>query len=100
VARKQSFLPAQWSERFKRSYARLSPERQTACDEAAMALIKQQTSSGLRIKPIRPDKHYLEARISSGDRIVFRIEEGEILFVDVVQHDEISRYGKRPRRNR
>lgn len=100
MARKQSFLPARWSERFKASYVRLSPERQTACDEAAIALIKQQKSSGLRVKPIRPDKHYLEARIHSGDRIIFRIEDGEIFFVDVVQHDEISRYGKRQHRKR
>jgi hypothetical protein len=51
----------------------------------------------LRVKPIHPDKYYLEARITSGDRIIFRVEEGRILFVDVVHHDDISKYGKRPK---
>jgi len=97
MARKQTFLAAVWSDLWKESYSRLSAERQAACDEAAMALIKQTSSSGLRIKPIQPAKYYLEARINSGDRIIFRLAEGTVFFVDVVSHDDISRYGKRPR---
>jgi hypothetical protein len=97
MARKQTFLAAVWSDLWKESYAKLSADRQTACDAAVMALIKQVSSSGLRIKPIQPAKYYLEARINSGDRIVFRLEEGAVVFVDVVAHDDISRYGKRPR---
>jgi hypothetical protein len=62
-----------------------------------MALIKGADAPGLIVKPILPDKHYLEARISSGDRIVFRLEQGAIFFVDVVKHDDIGRYGRRPR---
>jgi hypothetical protein len=61
-----------------------------------MALIKGQDSPGLRVKPILPDKFFLEARISSGERIVFRIAVGTVYFVDVVPHDEIGRYGRRP----
>ena len=97
MARKQTFLAAEWSEPWKESYARLSAERQVACDQAALAIIKQTASSGLRIKPIQPEKYYLEARINSGDRIVFRSEKGTVFFVDVVHHDDISRYGRRPR---
>lgn len=97
MATKQTFLIARWSERFKESYAALAPQRQAACDEAAIALIKRKSSPGLRLKPIHPDKYYSEARISSGDRIVFRIEEETILFVDVVKHDDIARYARRPR---
>ena len=97
MARKQTFLAAEWSEPWKESYARLSADRQVACDQAALAIIKQTTSPGLRIKPIQPEKYYLEARINSGDRIVFRIEKGTVFFVDVIHHDDISRYGKRPR---
>ena len=95
MARKQAFLAAEWAGPFKESYMRLSADRQRACDEAAMALIKQEVSAGLRIKPIQPQKIYFEARINSGDRIVFRIEGGRIFFVDIVTHDEIARYGKR-----
>ena len=97
MARQQTFLAAIWSDAWKASYAKLSAERQIACDETAMALIKQISSSGLRIKPIQPAKYYLEARINSGDRIIFRVAEGTIFFVDIVAHDDISRYSKRPR---
>jgi len=95
MPRKQIFLTAVWSEQWKASYPELSSGRQTACDEAAISLIKQVSSPGLRIKPIHPEKYYLEARINSGDRIVFRIENGTIFFIDVVKHDDIDRYGKR-----
>ncbi len=96
MARKQVFLAAEWSEPWKESYANLSSDRQAGCDKAVIALIKRVDSPGLRIKPIHPDKYFVEARINSGDRIVFRIEGDTILFVDVVKHDDISRYGSRP----
>jgi len=97
MLRRQVFLTAHWSEKWQMSYPRLAPERQSSCDRAMVALVKRQDSPGLRIKPILPDKYYLEARISSGERIVFRIEGGAIFFVDVVAHDEIGRYGRRSR---
>lgn len=96
MARKQAFLSAEWSGDWKESYPRLSTDRQAICDRVAMGLIKAQYSPGLRIKPILPDKYYLEARISSGERIVFRVQGGTIFFVDVVPHDQIGRYGQRP----
>ncbi len=91
------FLPAVFVGRWNESYANLIADLQTASDRAVVELIKQQYSSGLRVKPIHPEKYYLEARISSGHRIIFRIEKGTIYFVDVVSHDDISRYGRRPR---
>jgi hypothetical protein len=54
----------------------------------------------MRIKPIQPDKHYFEARITSGDRIVFRCEGRTISFIEIVNHDNIGRYGRRPRGER
>lgn len=95
---RQTFLAAEWSERWKKSYAGLDPERQAACDRAVIALIKKQNLPGLRVKPIRPEKYYLEARLNQGDRIVFRIEGGAIFFVDVISHDDIGRYGMRKKR--
>lgn len=92
---KQTFLAAEWSERWKKSYSRLGPEQQAACDRAVIALIKKENAPGLRVKPIQPEKYYLEARLNQGDRIVFRIEAGTIHFVDVISHDDIRRYGKR-----
>jgi len=66
----------------------------------ALIIIRGIGSAGLHVKPILPDKHYLEARISSGDRIVFRLEQGTVYFVDVVKHDDVARYGRRPRQAR
>jgi hypothetical protein len=73
-----------WTEQWWRSYARLPTERQASCDRVVMALIKGTDAPGLNVKPILPDKHYLEARISSGDRVVFRIQDDAIYFLDVV----------------
>jgi hypothetical protein len=78
----------------------LAPDRQASCDRIVMALIKGSDSAGLNVKPILPDKHYLEGRISSGDRMVFRVEGSTIYFMDVVKHDDIGRYGRRPRPTR
>jgi hypothetical protein len=98
MAHRQLFLRTEWSLRWQERYAELTVERRRSCDEAAMSLIKQESSPGLRIKPIQPEKYYLEARISSGDRIIFRVEGGTVYFVDIVKHDDIGRYGRRPRR--
>jgi hypothetical protein len=91
------FPTAVFSDRFKESYSRLSAEKQRDCDQAVLSVIKGLESPGLRIKPIQPDKHYLEARIGSGDRVVFRRAVGQLLIIDVVTHDEIGRYGRRPK---
>lgn len=95
---KQTLLAAEWSERWKKSYGRLGPEQQAACDRAVIALTKKQNAPGLRVKPVRPEKYYLEAGLNPGDRIVFRIEAGTIYFVDVISHDDIGRYGRRKSR--
>jgi hypothetical protein len=88
---------ATWTEQWWKNYGQLPAERQASCDRIAMALIKGTDTPGLNVKPILPDKHYFEARISSGDRIAFRKEQGAIFFVDVIKHDDIERYGRRPR---
>jgi hypothetical protein len=97
VATRPAARSALFGEQWWESYGRLSPDRQSSCDRAVMALIKGMQSAGLNVKPILPEKHYLEARISSGDRIVFRVDAGTIAFLDVVSHDEIGRYGRRSR---
>ena len=88
---------AVWTDQWWGSYGRLPTDRQASCDRAAMALIKGGDTPGLQVKPILPEKHYLEGRISSGDRIVLRVEGGTVFFMDVVRHDDIARYGRRPR---
>ena len=72
----------------------LTAQRNLTNSQASLSTAIQRLSSGLRIKPILPAKLYLEARIASGDRLVFRREGGQIVFLDVVTHDEIARWGR------
>ena len=97
MARKKEFLGAEFADRFKESYAALSHDRQKAVDKVILALMKQEVTSGMRVKPIQPEKYYNEARINDGDRLVHRIEDGKVWILDVVAHDDIGRYGKRIR---
>jgi hypothetical protein len=100
LASRPAVRSATWTEQWWQSYARLAADRQASCDRVVMALIKGTDAPGLNVKPILPDKHYLEARISSGDRIVFRVEEGTIYFLDIVKPDDIGHYGRRSRQVR
>lgn len=94
MARKQQFLGAEFSDRFRESYAALSHDRQRGADKVILALMKNEVTPGMRIKPIQPEKYYDEARINDGDRLVHRIEGGKVWIVDVVTHDDIGRYGR------
>lgn len=100
MARKQPFLNADFSEQWKESYQRLQQAQQQGADKAVMALLKQQPTPGMRVKPIEPDKHYYEARINDGDRIIHRAHGGTIYFVDIVPHDDIGKYGRAPKSTR
>ncbi len=93
-------LRATFTRAWEQSYVDLSSDRQKSCDKAVVMVLSQEPSSGLRVKPILPDKYYREARMSSGDRIVFRIEAGTAVFVAVMKHDDIEKYGKRPKGRR
>jgi hypothetical protein len=97
VPERPAVATATWTEQWLRSYTKLSTDRQASCDRVVIALIKATDSPGINVKPILPDKYYLEARISSGDRIAFRLEQSALFFVDVVKHDDIERYPRRPR---
>jgi hypothetical protein len=94
VARKKPFLGAEWSKRWDRSYQGLGHEQQKGVDKVVIALLKQQPTPGMRIKPVEPEKYYNEARANDADRVIHRIEGGKVWFVDIVGHDDIGRYGK------
>ena len=94
MARKKNFLGASFSDRFSKSYVILSHDRQKGADKVILALMKQDVTPGMRIKPVEPEKYYSEARINDGDRLIYRIESGTVWIVDVVSHDDIGRYGE------
>lgn len=95
MARARGFLAAVWSSRWDRSYAALSHDRKKGADKVAIALIKQEITPRMRIKPVEPEKYYNEARINDADRLIFRTEGGSVWFVDIVEHDDTGRYGKK-----
>jgi mRNA-degrading endonuclease RelE of RelBE toxin-antitoxin system len=95
VARRQTFLAAEFSKRFEKSYAALTVAQQNGVDKAVIALLKRRPTPGMRVKPIQPDKYYNEARINDGDRLVHRIDSGTLWIVDIVPHDDIDRYGRK-----
>ena len=95
MARKQQFLNAAWTDQFKESYAKLQANEQKSVDRVALAIMKGEVTPGMRIKPIEPEKYYNEARLNDGDRLVHRVQDGTVYFVDVVSHDQINKYGKR-----
>jgi hypothetical protein len=94
VARKGSFLGAEWSKRWDKSYQKLNLNQQKGVDKIVLALLKQNPTPGMRSKPVEPEKYYNEARANDGDRVIHRVENGKVWFVDVVAHDDIGRYGK------
>jgi hypothetical protein len=95
MARGSGFLGAGFSRQFDRSYAELQHHQQAGVDKAILAILKGSPTPGLRVKPIEPDKYYLEARVNAGDRLIHRVEGGTVFFVDIVPHDLIRRYGRR-----
>lgn len=95
MARKQPFFRGEFSRRFEESYAALQPQQQAGADKVILALLKNQPTPGMRVKPIEPDKYYHEARINDGDRLIHRQVEGTVYFVDIVPHDLIARYSRK-----
>jgi len=97
MARKHKFLAANFSVQWQETYVALQAQQRNGTDKVVMALIKGEPTPGMRVKPIVPDKYYNEARCTDGDRVIHRIEAGAVLFVDIVPHDRIDKYGRRPR---
>ncbi len=99
MARKHEFLNAAFAETFEEAYAKLQTPQQGSCDKVIIALLKRDPTPGMRVKPIEPDKHYYEARINDGDRLIHRVQAGTLFVYDVVTHDEIAKYGRGPKKD-
>ena len=83
MARKQPFFNADFSDQWEKSYRRFQSAEQKGIDKVVMALLKSDTTPGMRIKPIEPEKYYNEARVNDADRVVHRIANDTVYFVDV-----------------
>lgn len=78
---------------FQKSYRDLETRLQKQCDRALRYLLEAPDHPGLNVKPILPSKVYWEARINRSDRLVFRPEGATAHIIDVVEHDDIERWG-------
>ena len=85
-------LPVSYGSRFEQRLRSLPEARRTSCLRVIEALARQEPTPGMRVKPILPGRFYSEARISSGDRLIFRVADGVLHLIDVVSHDDIVRY--------
>lgn len=95
MARTQRFFKADFSDQWEKSYPRFQAAEQKGIDKVVVTLLKSEITPGMRIKPIEPEKYFNEARVNDGDRVVHRIADGTVYFVDIVAHDEIEKYGRR-----
>ncbi len=89
-------LQVSYGSRFEQRLRGLPVARRLSSLRVIEALARHQPTPGMRIKPILPGKFYSEARISSGDRLIFRIARGVLYLIDLVTDEEITeiaRYG-------
>lgn len=87
------FEVAEFTRRFQKSFARLPADAQAQCRKAIGQIMDDSGHPGLHSKPIQPAKVHWEARLNRGDRIIFRPAGRVVFFLDVIPHDEISRFG-------
>ncbi len=81
------------TEQFDDSYRRLQARVQKQCDKALCFILDNPDHPSLNLKPIHPAKIYWEARINRGDRLIIRPDGSIAHVLDVVTHDNISKWG-------
>jgi mRNA-degrading endonuclease YafQ of YafQ-DinJ toxin-antitoxin module len=91
-----AFQTLEITEQYKEAVASLQEATRKQVAARARLLFENPAHSSLKAHSIKPDKHYWEAYVNRGDRIIYIPEGSHLVLVDVVTHDEISRYSKRP----
>lgn len=79
--------------RFERSYRAADARLRRSVRKAVRFLLENPGRPGLQLEPIQPSKLYCEVRLSRGDRLVIRPEGSTAHLIDVVEHDDVGRYG-------
>ena len=87
------FKELDYTPRFGDSYQALQSQAQKQCDKALGFLLDNPGHPGLNLKPIHPAKVYWEVRINQGDRLIIRPAGPVAHVIDVVTHDQISKWG-------
>jgi len=82
-----------FTEQFDDSYQDLQGRVQKQCDNALGFLRTNPDHPSLNLKPIQPSKIYWEAMVNRGDRLIIRPDGATAHVMDVVTHDNISKWG-------
>lgn len=93
--RARRFASLYLTRRFEKSFRRLGSDAQAQCEGALEQLLHNPVPPGLRLKPIRPNNKFWEARLNSGDRLVLLPDGDTVWVMDVISHDEIKLWGRR-----
>ena len=88
-----AFEHLEFTDRFDKSYRSLSPPVQKQCKKALGFLLSNPDHPALNLRPVLPAKIYWEARINRPNRIVIRPDRDTAHLIDVVDHDEIGKWG-------
>lgn len=81
---------------YKEAVACLQPAVRKQVAARARLLFENPAHPSLNAHSIKPDKYYWEAYVNRGDRIIYIPAGSHLVLVDVVVHDDIKRYSKRP----
>lgn len=91
-----AFQTLEITEQYKGAVARLQQSVLKQVAARAKLLFENPAHPSLKAHSIKPDKYYWEAYVNRGDRIIYIPEGSHLVLVDVVTHDDIRRYSKRP----
>jgi hypothetical protein len=91
------FLVVRETDTYKVAVAGLQKGQRDQLGTRVALLIQDRAHPSLKAHSVKPDKYYWEAYLNKGDRIIYIPDGSTLILVDVVPHDDISRYSKRPR---
>jgi mRNA-degrading endonuclease RelE of RelBE toxin-antitoxin system len=75
-----------YTERFRRSYASAPPNIQRAFDRRVAFLVKNLRHPSLRAKKYDEARNIWQARVNSGWRFYFTIEDDTYHIIDIIPH--------------
>ena len=91
-----AFVSFERTKRFDKAVADLEPAQRKQLQKQLTQLLSDPAHPSLKAHQIKPDKHYWEAYLNRGDRISYIPQGSHLVLVDVVSHDDINRYSRRP----
>lgn len=91
-----AFKTLETTQQYKEAVANLQPAARKQVAAHARLLFENPAHPSLRTHSIKPDKYYWEAYVNRGDRIIYIPEGSHLVLIDVVSHDDIGRYARRP----